>query len=60
MKNAKLYPPLVKAMISRQGRQRSFSHGAVAPMLCIATGKGIGKTIDKVGYTPCGSILYHS
>ena len=44
-------------MISRQGMRRSFSHGAVAPRPCIATGKGVGKKIDKVGFTPCGSIL---
>ena len=37
--------------------RRSFSHGAVAPRPCIATGKGVGKKIDKVGFTPCGSIL---
>ena len=48
---------LVKTMISRQGMSRSFSHWAVAPMPCIATGKGAGKKIDKVGFTPCGSIL---
>ena len=39
---------LVKTMISRQGMRRSLSRGAVAPMPCIATGKGIGKKIDKV------------
>merc|ERR1711962_1179183 len=48
---------MVKTMISRQGMQRSFSHGAVAPRPCIATGKGVGKKTEKVGFTPCGSIL---
>ena len=32
---------------------RSFSHGAVAPRPCIATGKGVGKKIDKVEIEMC-------
>ena len=41
------------------GMRRSFSHGAVAPRPCIATGKGVGKKIDKVGLHHVGS-SYHS
>ena len=44
-------------MNSRQAMRRSFSHGAVASRPYIATGKGVSKKIDKVRYTPCGSIL---
>ena len=47
-------------LFRRQNRSNldlPISHGAVAPRPCIATGKGVDKKIDKVGFTPCGSIL---
>ena len=48
---------LVKTKNPRQGMRRSFSRGAVVSRPSIATGEGVGKKIDKVGFTPCGSIL---
>ena len=44
-------------MNSRQDMRRSFSYGAVASRPCIATGKGVGKKNDRVGFTPCRFIL---
>ena len=44
-------------MNSRQGIRRSFSYGVVVPRPGTATGMGVGKKIDKVGFTPCASIL---
>ena len=37
--------------------QRSFSYGTLASRLCLGTGEGGEKKIDKVGFTSCGTIL---
>ena len=52
-----LNPELSENHLFSVTMRRSFSHGDVAPRPCIATGKGVGKKIEKVGFTPCGSIL---
>lgn len=37
--------------------QRPFSLGAVGSRPCIAAGDGVGKNVDKVWFSECGSIL---